>query len=170
MISYCFFEDDIKTQFIKNGIYFNGKSCLDIGTRNGLNCITLVELRAKKVIGIDIDDSRFSEMKLNDKINLIKVNLLNYNNDEKFDIITCFLWNIPLSLYDEIMIKIISLLNPGGKIYIGIYDDLYKYDDLYGGSVPKLINKYFNKSRIMKGLQLIIEAYDSKLLEFNDIH
>ena len=156
-----FFEEDIKKQFINNKINFNEKYCLDIGTRNGLNCITLVEFGAIKVIGIDINDSRFEEMQVNDKITLIKINLLDYNNNDKFDIITCFLWNIPLPKYDEIMIKIKSLLKKDGKIYIGFYDDIYKYDVTFGGSVPKLINKYFRILRIIKGLQWIIEATNS---------
>ena len=44
---------------MKNRINFKGKVCLDIGGRDGLNCITLIKLGAKQVIGIDIDDSHF---------------------------------------------------------------------------------------------------------------
>ena len=161
MIGGSYFEDDIRKQFTDNRINFDGKRCLDIGTRNGLNCITLVEYGAKKVIGIDIDDSQFAKMQVNDKITLIKVDLLDYNDDEKFDIITCFLWNIPLPKYDKIMIKIKSLLKSEGKIYIGFYDNLYKYDKS-GGSVPELIRKYFTNFRIIKGLQWIIEASNTR--------
>jgi 2-polyprenyl-3-methyl-5-hydroxy-6-metoxy-1,4-benzoquinol methylase len=128
MIDSRFYEDDIIKQFTDNRIIFTNMRCLDIGSRDGLNCITLVNFGAREVVGIDIDDSRFSEMEVNDKITLVKVDLLDYYDDEKFDVITCFLWNMSILIYHKIMIKIKSLLKPNGKIYIGFHDDLYKYD------------------------------------------
>jgi 2-polyprenyl-3-methyl-5-hydroxy-6-metoxy-1,4-benzoquinol methylase len=160
MIDTRFFENDIIKQFTDNRIIFTNMRCLDIGSRDGLNCITLVNFGAREVVGIDIDDARFSEMEVNDKITLVKVDLLEYNDDEKFDVITCFLWNMPAPMYNEIMIKIKSLLKLNGKIYIGFHDELYKYDK-YGGSVPELISKHFTRFRIIKGLQWIIEAFNS---------
>ena len=46
---------------------------------------------------------------------------LKYESSNGFNIITCFLWNMPIADYDNIMIKIISLLNNKG-----IYDNAYK--------------------------------------------
>ena len=103
------YEEDIKMQLSK--IDFKNKEILDIGTRNGLNCITMKKLGSKKIIGIDINDSRFNELnediKLKNNIQLIKIDLLDYEIDDsnKFDIITCFLWNMPLFLYDKIIKK-----------------------------------------------------------------
>ena len=51
-------------------------------------------------------------------INLIKQNLLEIYNTKKFDVITCFLWNMPVLLYDNIMSKIKSLLNENWIVYI----------------------------------------------------
>jgi 2-polyprenyl-3-methyl-5-hydroxy-6-metoxy-1,4-benzoquinol methylase len=121
------FSDDVYNQLLNSGYDFNNKLCLDIGTRDGLNCIQMIKLGSRKVIGIDIEDNRFNEMPKDDNIELIKVNILDYNSDELFDVITCFLWNIPVPIYDDVMTKIKSLLKPSGTIFIGIYDRIYKY-------------------------------------------
>ena len=62
---------------------------------------------------------------------------------EKFDIITCFLWNMNYNIYDEIMIKIINLLNSDGFILIGAYDDNYIKEE-NKVSVKNLLKRYFN--------------------------
>jgi 2-polyprenyl-3-methyl-5-hydroxy-6-metoxy-1,4-benzoquinol methylase len=167
-------EKEIHDEFKKSGIKFQGKRCLDIGTRNGLNCITLVDFGAEEVVGIDIDDSRFNEMyeeikneeEYLSKITLKKQDLLEMNAAEKFDIITCFLWNMSVVKYDEIMEKIKSLLNDDGIVYIGIHDDVYKYDE-YGASVLYLLQKYFHNVRILvrPSWQWILEAHTKKEAE-----
>ncbi len=158
------FEEDIKKQL--SSITLENKVILDIGTRNGLNCITMKNLGAKMVFGIDIDDSRFNELdediRLKNDIQLIKINLLDYeiDNSNKFDIITCFLWNMPLPLYDKIIKKILLLLKSNGTFYVGIHDYLYKYDK-HGGSVIILLRKYFKNIKILdkeNSFQWIIEA------------
>ena len=140
-------DKDVYRQLYKLRYSFENKKCLDIGTRNGINCITLSKLGAKEVDGIDIDDSRFNEMPHHDNINLFKQNLLEMDNTKKYDIITCFLWNMPFLQYDNIMSKIKSLLNENGIVYIGIYDDCYKYDEHF--SVPKLLRRNFNEMVIL---------------------
>jgi hypothetical protein len=59
------------------------------------------------------------------------------------------------------MTKIISLLKPDGKIYIGFIDEVYKYDK-YGASVPELVQKYFSNTKIYEGLQWIMVANTPK--------
>ncbi len=145
--TYGIYENDIYDQFVKNNINFNGKRCLDIGTRNGLNCLTLKRLGASKVIGIDIDDSQFRVIQ-NRNIQLIHKDLLQMNETSKFDVITCFLWNMPIPQYDHIMLKIKSLLDVNGIVYIGIHDELYKFD-IYGGSVPNLLNRNFSDVSVL---------------------
>jgi 2-polyprenyl-3-methyl-5-hydroxy-6-metoxy-1,4-benzoquinol methylase len=140
------YEDDVKRQFDKAGRRFNDQRVLDIGTRDGLNCITLVELGASEVIGIDINDSRFHEMPPNPKVKLIKQDLLDFSDDVKFDAITCFLWNMPIPQYDGIMNKIKSLLKPNGFVFIGVHDQEYKTGI---GSVPELLKRYFKSSWIL---------------------
>ena len=170
-------EKEIHDGFKKSGINFEGKRCLDIGTRNGLNCITLVDFGAEEVVGIDIDGSRFNEMyeeikneeeksKYLSKIKLKEQDLLEMNAAEKFDIITCFLWNMPRVNYDKIMEKIKSLLNDDGIVYIGIHDYVYKYDE-HGVSVLDLLIKYFHNVRILdkSSSQWILEAHTKKEAE-----
>lgn len=141
------YEKNVYFQLLKEEKNIIGKRCLDIGTRNGLNCINLINLGADKVIGIDINNSRFNEMTPNNNIELIKVNLLDYNNNNKFDIITCFLWCINFKDYDKIILKIKNLLNPNGIIYIGVADNCYKYDE--DVSVKKLLEKNFSNTYIL---------------------
>ena len=163
------YEADIHIQFINHGISFHGKTCLDIGTRDGLNCTTLVNLGATEVIGIDTDDSRFNEMIPNKKITLIKKNLLDMDETKKFDIVTCFLWNMNVPQYDRIMLKIKSLLNKNGIVYIGIStQDIELYIDDNMASVPKLLNRYFSNVRPLildepSSFQLILEATEPLL-------
>ena len=153
------FEDDIFKQFKYENINFKGKKCLDIGTRNGLNCLNLINLGAKEVIGIDIDDRRFNELydyinnnnisnEIREKIILKKINLLEMDENDKFDAITCFLWNMNYSEYNEIVLKIKLLLNEYGVIYIGLCDECYIYDE-NGVSVPKLFYNHFNEMRFI---------------------
>jgi SAM-dependent methyltransferase len=141
------YENNVLTQLSKLQSKFHDKICLDIGTRDGLNCISLVKLGAKKVIGIDIDSSSFYKMPLNDKVELIKTDLLDYNNEDKFDIITCFLWNISFLERNKVVDKIKELLKPNGFVLIGIHDDVYKYDKYV--SVVDLIKNNFSDTWIL---------------------
>jgi SAM-dependent methyltransferase len=141
---------------------FNNKRVLDVGSRDGLNAVLLAtHFDAREVIGIDIDSTYFTKYPIDtftDKVSLIQSDILEYNPSEKFDIITCFLWNMIYNTYDNIMIKMKSLLNTDGKIYIGIHDSVYKKinDPCY---IPKLVERYFNHVTIIKAeLQWIICA------------
>ena len=157
------YENNVLSQLSKIKYKFNDKICLDVGTRDGLNCISLIKLGAKKVIGIDIDPSSFVKMPPNDKVELIKTNLLDYNNEEKFDIITCFLWCINFSERNKIVDKMKELLKPNGFVLIGIHDDVYKYDKSM--SVVKLIKDNFIHTNILDKedpFQWIILAHDRK--------
>ena len=124
--------------------YIRDKKCLDIGTRNGNNCSMMVKHGAKSVTGIDIDDSRFNEMESNENIQLIKQNFFELDNDEKFDVITVFLWNINYSDYDRLVEKIKKLLNDRGIVMISAADSLYR-SDTDQVSIVKLFSAYFSK-------------------------
>ena len=154
-----YFTLELKERLPRN---FNNKRVLDVGTRDGLNAVLLATyFSASKVIGIDIDSTYFTKYPIDtftDKVNLIQSDILDYYHNENFDIITCFLWNMKYNTYDNIMIKMKSLLNTDGKIYIGIHDSVYKNinDPCY---IPKLVERYFNHVTIIKGdLQWIICA------------
>ena len=157
-----YYADEVYKQLYKNTCNFINKSCLDIGTRNGANCVNLVEVGASSVLGIDIDSSRFEEMWVNKKITLLKQNLLTMDISNKFDVITCFLWNMPYLKYNETMNKIKELLNPDGLVYIGIVDKVYKCDPPgpHSVNILELVKQHFNNSRILdkQCVQWIIEA------------
>ena len=157
-----YYADEVYKQLYKNTCNFSNKVCLDIGTRNGANCVNLVEVGASSVLGIDIDSSHFEEMWVNKKITLLKQDLLTMDISNKFDVITCFLWNMPYLQYNEIMDKIKELLNPNGLVYIGIVDDIYKYDppSPYSVNIIELLKKHFNNTRVLdiNARQWLIEA------------
>lgn len=156
------YADEVYEQLYKNCCNFINKSCLDIGTRNGANCVNLIKVGASNVVGIDIDSSRFEEMWVNKKITLLKQNLLTMDTSIKFDVITCFLWNMPYLQYNEIMNKIKELLNHNGLVYIGIVDDVYKHDPPgpHSVNIVELLRQHFNDVRILDKTtyQWIIEA------------
>ena len=159
-----YYAYNVYTQLLKNCSNFINKKCLDIGTRNGANCVNLVSVGASSVLGIDIDSSRFDEMWSNNKIKLLKQDLLTMDNSNKFDVITCFLWNMPYLQYTNVMNKIKELLNPHGLVYIGIADQIYKYDppSPYSVNIVELLKKHFNNTRILDTncCQWLIEAKD----------
>ena len=159
----------------------NGKRILDIGSRDGLNCISLALIGASEVIGIDLDNSRFNEIEsdreypsVREKIRLLHQDLLTMGEEynHSFDTITCFLWNMNIPQYNLVMEKIKSLLKPDGIVIIGIHDPLYKYGYVMDGisspntgSVPELINNNFNKVYIYKPStvnQWLIKASEPK--------
>jgi predicted TPR repeat methyltransferase len=164
------FEEDVYQQLYKVKYNIIGKKVLDVGTRDGLNCINLIKLGASKVIGIDIDNSKFFTDK-KDNIKLLHISLEDYNlsDEDKFDIITIFLWNMPIPQYDNVVIKLKSLLKENGTIYVGIHDYLYKYGYMINetncdsngniykskraipntGSVLELFRKYYNNVKIL---------------------
>ncbi len=159
----------------------NGKRILDIGSRDGLNCISLAVIGASEVIGIDSNNSRFNEIesdreypRVREKITLLHQDLLTMGEEynHSFDTITCFLWNMNIPQYNLVMEKIKSLLKPDGIVIIGIHDFLYKYGNEANGkptpntgSVPELINNNFNKVYIYKPSnvnQWLIKASEPK--------
>jgi chemotaxis methyl-accepting protein methylase len=101
-------------------------------------------------------------MWVNKKITLLKQDLLTMDNSKQFDVITCFLWNMPYLQYNNVMVKIKELLNPGGLVYIGIVDEVYKYDPSGPRSVNilELVKQHFNNTRVLdtKCSQWLIEA------------
>ena len=157
-----YYADEVYKQLYKNTCNFSNKICLDIGTRNGSNCVNLVKVGASSVLGIDIDSSHFEDIWVDKKITLLKQNLLTMDISNKFDVITCFLWNMPYLIYNETMNKIKELLNPNGLVYIGIVDKVYKCDPPgpYSVNILELVKQHFNNSRILDKQceQWIIEA------------
>ena len=154
-MTYNLYHTNVYNQLLHSNINLYDKNILDIGSRDGINCISMIKLGAKNIIGIDLDDTQFSkidEYEEKNKITLIKSNILNLNYQNKFDIVTCFLWNFNLPDYHKIFNKIKSLVNPDGLILIGIHDDLYKYgykNLTNTGSVIELINSHFNNYSIL---------------------
>jgi len=155
------FEREIYILFKNFSYLIKDKRILDIGTRDGLNLLSLKYYGANEVIGIDIDDSKFKKYELDDT-KLIKMDIFDYSDQEKFDIITIFLWNFSLKQYDEIALKLKELIKENGSIIIGFYDDVYKsnylgYDNTC--NVIELFNKHYKYVRIIhKGLQWFIEV------------
>lgn len=155
------FEADVYSQLVRSGFDFNGKRVLDIGTRDGFNCLAMKRLGAAAVVGIDLDDTHFDSLTDDDTaaITLIKVDLLEYEPREPFDVVTCFLWNMPVPQYDVVAQKIKALLRPGGTVFIGIHDEIYKtgYVDRYTkhavprtGSVIEFMQTHFTYKCILK--------------------
>jgi len=168
------YEADVFRQLNRIAHRFNCMRCLDIGTRDGLNCLTLSKLGAKEVVGVDLDDTHFDSLTPDQlriyNISLIKGDVLAYFPEEPFDVVTCFLWNMPLPQYTAIAEKIKSLLKPGGRIFVGVHDQIYKtgYIDRCSGRalpnsgcVAELLSRHFADVSILQptsSYQWIIKA------------
>ena len=168
------YEADVFRQLNRVSSRFHGMRCLDIGPRDGLNCLSLAKLGAKEVVGVDLDDTHFDSLAPDQlriyKISLIKGDVLAYFPEEPFDVVTCFLWNMPLPQYTAIAEKIKTLLKPGGRLFIGVHDQIYKtgYVDRNSGrampnsgSVIELLSRHFADVSILQptsSYQWIIQA------------
>jgi uncharacterized protein YkuJ len=76
------FEREIYILFKNISYLIKDKRILDIGTRDGLNLLSLKYYGANEVIGIDIDDSKFKKYELDDT-KLIKMDIFDYSDQEK---------------------------------------------------------------------------------------
>jgi hypothetical protein len=126
------------------GFEFAGRRCLDIGTRSGENAL-FMQRNGGEVVGIDPDDSEFkTAIQIGiPRENLHKTTLQDYQKkypDEKFDLATVFLWNIPASEKEEFCQALTQIINKNGAVVIGYKDEFYHTppDDLLS-----LLGKYF---------------------------
>ena len=114
---------------------FSNKTVLDFGSGHGSMCIDAIKSGAKKVVGIDIESHNVNFANINilknfpmykDKVIFKHVNLLDWKNLEKFDVIfskdsfehTCDL--------DKVLNEMKNKLNNEGKIYLG-FGPLYNF-------------------------------------------
>lgn len=120
---------------------FKDKSVIDIGTGSGILMIAASLLGATKIYGTDIDEFSIEvaeeNLKLNkinmENIKILKGNLLEVLNDEKFDIVLCnILADVLIKLLDEIkyILKTDSKIMFSGIIKDKLDDVLRKAEDV----------------------------------------
>ncbi|MGV2293479.1 class I SAM-dependent methyltransferase [Trinickia sp. YCB016] len=132
------------------GISLQGKTVLDVGSGLGFNAKAM-QREGASVFGVEPDSeahaqalqrSNFADgQSLNGKLQDIPSNMRG-----KFDLATVFLWNIPHAERDGVMQGLRAALKPGGKVVIGLHDDVY-INDPYGVAVQPLAQKYFSQVR-----------------------
>ena len=111
------------------------KNVLDFGSGHGSMCIDAIKAGAKKVVGIDIEPYNVNFANINlfknfsiykDKVSFRNVNLLEWEDTEKFDVIfskDSFEHTFDI---DKILHEMKNKLNDGGKIYLG-FGPLYNF-------------------------------------------
>jgi len=129
------------------GISFVGKACIDIGCRSGENSLAMKKAGAN-VTGIDPDDREFGVAveKGMEKSQLLKATLQEYREafpDNKFDVATVFLWNIPFKEYDGFVSCLKDIIKSDGEVVIGYHDEAYNTDKSL--NVPSLMQKAFGR-------------------------
>lgn len=144
-------RDDFAAQLILNiqnilGISLNSKQCIDIGCRSGENTIAM-QLAGAQVIGIDPDDSEFeiAKKKGMENTRLFKATLQEYHlngPNQKFDIATVFLWNIPFEEREAFTATLKRVIHPDGYIIIGYADEPYDKDPHI--NIRKLMASFFS--------------------------
>ena len=95
------------------------KTILNIGCGAGGHDRKLIELGAKKVLGIDISEKMICEAKRNCDSDKISYRVLSMNNleeiDNKFDLVVSSLAIHYIEDYDSLCKKVYNLLNDGGQ-------------------------------------------------------
>lgn len=128
-------------------IDLDGKEVLDVGSGLGFNAKAMKEngasvygvepdpdAAAKSISHSNFDKERLFVGKLQEMPNHMK---------GKFDLATVFLWNIPHAQRDDVMKGLCAALKPGGKVIIGLNDQVY-IDDPFGVAVRPLAERYFS--------------------------
>ena len=142
-------RDDFASQLVSDlkslRVSFHGKTCIDVGCRSGENSLAMQKAGAK-VIGIDPDSGEFETAvkKGLDESTLVKATLQEYHEmlpDNKFDIATVFLWNIPFKEREAFVSCLKDIIDPSGLVVIGYADEPYDKDPY--GNVPALMNTAF---------------------------
>ena len=138
---------DLVSKMKEFGITFQGRQCLDIGTGSGENALAMQQESGREVIAIEPDDSVFN-IALKNGIspkNLHKVTLQEYQKahpDDKFDIATVFLWNLPFSERESFCRALTEVIKEEGTVVIGYADECYDKDPRL--KISGVLRKYFS--------------------------
>ena len=96
----------------------SGKSVLDLGCGTGSNSKKLIELGAKKVLGIDLSSNMIELAKKENNLFNVNYKVMSMNEidklDEKYDLVISSLAIHYVENYDELCKKVYNLLNDGG--------------------------------------------------------
>ena len=94
-------------------------SVLDLGCGTGGHDRKLIDLGAKKVLGIDLSNNMINEARKNTNTDKIEYRIMSMNNidtiDEKFDLVISSLAIHYIEDYDSLCKKVYNLLNTGGR-------------------------------------------------------
>ncbi len=94
-------------------------SILDLGCGTGGHDRKLIEMGARKVVGIDLSNNMINEAIKNNSSDKIKYKVMSMNDidklDEKFDMIVSSLAMHYIADYDGLCKKVYNLLNNGGR-------------------------------------------------------
>lgn len=97
----------------------NNLSVLDLGCGTGGHDRKLIDLGAKKVLGIDLSNNMINEARKNTNTDKIEYRVMSMNNidtiDEKFDLVISSLAIHYIEDYDSLCKKVYNLLNTGGR-------------------------------------------------------
>ncbi len=143
-------RDDYASQLVYDlqslGVSFKGRTCIDIGCRSGENTLAMQNAGAK-VTGIDPNNAEFEVAikKGMDESQLVKMTLQKYREsfpDNKFDIATVFLWNIPFRERETFVSCLKDIIHRNGLVVIGYVDEVYDKDPYI--NIPELMVKAFH--------------------------
>ena len=122
------------------------ETVLDVGCGTGLISNLFATRYLSKFVGVDFSDGidyaqSLAEKNQIDNVEFIKQDFFNYTPNEQFDIIICqsFITHVPD--YVDAINKMTNMLNPGGTLIIGVYNN-------YGKILKKIININYKNSRL----------------------
>ena len=139
--------------------YIKGKKVLDLACGSGYGCKIIAKAGATKVVGVDISQEsiEFAQKKFGmSNIVFIRRDILSYETEERYDVITSFETIEHVERYDMALQKFYSLLKPTGILIISspnrkITSPLAK--TINDSPVNRFHKREFNTSELRAGLE-----------------
>ena len=140
--------------FDLHGINLNGKQVLDVGFGLGYNSKAMSD-RGASVYGVEPREEDFKYAISNgliDKNQAFNCLLQDIPEDllGSFDIVTVFLYNIPLLEKEEFSNMLAKAVKTDGLVIIGMHESIYIYGDEDIEPVSSSIYKCFNSVRLIE--------------------
>lgn len=146
--------DENKTFLASSGILFEGKRILDVGFGLGFNSKMMSELKGD-VYGVEPDKTAYDYAVNNNMIS--KTKALNCKLQDlpdelvgTFDIVTLFLYNIPILERYTISNMLSKVVKNNGIVIIGLYDEFYIHGDQFIPPVLESIDQCFENVLVSK--------------------
>lgn len=133
---------------LSKNIYLADKKVLDVGFGLGFNAKLMKELGAE-VYGVEPSEEFYNFAIENNFISEDKAFNCNLQSlpdsfNETFDVVTIFLYNIPIKERKDVFDKLSQVVKDGGEIIIGMADEVYIKGDRFILPISEVAELFFD--------------------------